>query len=81
MVAPSGRGGLVSFRLGDVPEEVRLRALERLLRGADPKLPAAISFSDRVQLGLVAERPSDRVYWIPRPAYERVMLRKRRKRR
>lgn len=71
--SPHRGGGLRAFRLGDIPEPVRLRALERLLSGRDPKLPPVVSFSDRVSLGLVAETPSDRVYWIPRPAWERVM--------
>ena len=79
MDASLRRGGLVSFRLGDLPEEIRLRAKDRLLRGADPKLPNLDSLADRVAVGIAAERPSDRVYWIPKPAWERVMLPKNRR--
>jgi hypothetical protein len=37
------------------------------------------SFIERVKIGMAAEHPSDRVYWVPRPAWERVMHPKNRR--
>lgn len=58
MSASPGRGGgLTAFRLGDVPEAIRLRAAERILRGVDPKLPRVATFVDRLAVGAASERP------------------------
>jgi hypothetical protein len=62
MATRSGPGrGLRGFRLSDVPETVRLRALEKLLRtpgSVDGMLLPTPSFADRIALGVAATRPS-----------------------
>ena len=66
---------LKSFRLGDVSEEARLRALDKLLKtkgSSDGMLVASWTFTDRLALGLAARQPSDRVYWVSQEAWERV---------
>jgi hypothetical protein len=79
----SERVALRSFRLGDVPESVRLRVLDSLLRTPGTKdgmMVASVSLADRVALGIAAERPSDRVYWVSATAYDRVFAPKGRRR-
>lgn len=58
-----GRRGLKAFRLSDVPPEIRERAKTRLLKIVD-------SPTERIMLGVAADAPSDRVYWIPVEAWE-----------
>lgn len=80
--SPRRGGGLQAFRLGDIPEGIRLRAKDRLLKtegSVDGMLVATSSPLDRLRIGMAAERPSPRVYWIPREAWERVMLPKNRR--
>ena len=75
-MSTSPRGGaLVAFRLADIPIEIRLRAKDRLLRasGATDYLPTTDSPIERVRIGIAAETPSDRLYWIRRERWERVM--------
>jgi hypothetical protein len=79
-VSPSGRR-LIAFRLDQIPEHVRVRAMEKLLRGADRTLPTVTSYSDKIALGVAVAQPSQRVYWIPRDAWKRVMEKPPRKRR
>jgi len=69
------RVALRSFRLGEVPESTRHRALDKLLRTHGTQngmLVASYSLADRVALAIAAERPSDRVYWVSAAAYDRV---------
>jgi hypothetical protein len=68
-----GRTGLKAFRLSDVDPGIRERAKSLALKRED-------SFVERVKIGLAAEQPSDRVYWIPRPAWDRVMGKRRARR-
>lgn len=70
---------LVSFRLGQIPEHVRTRAMEKLLRGADRTLPPVVGYAERIALGVAVQDPSERVYWIPREAWDRVMAKKPRR--
>lgn len=82
MATRSGPGrGLRGFRLSDVPEDLRLRALDKLLKtdgSADGMLLASESFTDRVALGIAATRPSDRVYWVSKTAWDRAVKPRRR---
>jgi hypothetical protein len=59
-----GRRGLKAFRLSDVPLDIRYRAKERLLK-VEPSPTVA------VLIGLAADAPSERVYWIPAEAWDR----------
>lgn len=80
--SPAGR--LVGVRLTEVPEPVRFRALNNLLKtdgSLDGMLIASRSISERIALGVAAASPSDRVYWIPRDAWDCVMKPKARRRR
>lgn len=70
---PRRGGGLQPFRLGDVPEGIRLRGKEVALRREDSPL-------ERLRIGMAAENPSPRVYWISRAAWERVTLPKNQRR-
>jgi hypothetical protein len=77
--SPSTEGRLKAFRLSDVPETVRLRALDVLLAtegSKDGMLVASGSLSERLQLGFAAERPSDRVYWVSASAWEKAARRR-----
>lgn len=81
--------GLVAFRLTDVPLDLRARAANRLARKSeaalDPDLDSAASLMARLRemrvgnvsdpevIKRIAAHPSDRVYWITRSAWERVM--------
>lgn len=79
--------GLTAFRLSDVPLDVRLRAADRIARRSIEAIPEAPHAEDRLfarllsptgaddrdMLRRIAERPSRKVYWIPRAAWERVM--------
>ena len=69
-----GRQRLVGFRLSDVPEPVRLSAKDKLLRAEGRDLMVAVTrtFEERLAIGLAAEQPSDRVYWITREAWDRA---------
>lgn len=72
----AGRQGLKAFRLAEVPEGIRLRAKERLLRTPGTAHGLLMATADplaRLAIGAAAERPSERVYWISREAWERVM--------
>jgi hypothetical protein len=59
-----GRHGLKAFRLSDVPPDIRERAKARLLK-IEPSPVVA------VLIGMAADAPSERVYWIPVEAWER----------
>lgn len=63
------RNGLTPFRLTDLPETIRQRGKDVALRAED-------NVMERVRIGIAAERPSDRIYWVPTHAYERVMRRR-----
>lgn len=79
----SERVALRSFRLSDVPEGIRLRALDNLLRTDGTRngmMVATYTLSDRIALAIAAERPSDRVYWVSATAYDRVFAPKGRRR-
>lgn len=76
-----GRGSLRSVRLGDVPEVVRLTALDKLLRtpgSKDGTLMPSFTLPERLALGAAAHRPSDRVYWVSEKAYARVFKERKR---
>ncbi len=67
---------LKSFRLSDVPLGLRLAAKEKLLKtngSADGMLVASLSFADRLKVGLAAEQPSPRVYWVSQRAWDKAM--------
>ena len=71
----SGRRGLRSFRLNEIPEAVRLDALDKLLRtegSTDGMLLPSRSLHERLSLGAAAHRPSGRVYWISEKAWEKA---------
>lgn len=73
---------LKGFRLADVPEGVRLSALDKLLKtpgSKDGLLLATVTFADRIALGVAATKPSDTVYWVSRSAWDRVMKPRRAK--
>jgi hypothetical protein len=76
MVTRSGAGrGLRSFRLTDVPQGIRSAALDNLLRtegSSDGMLVPSFSLSERIALGIAADRPSDRVYWVSAEAWEKA---------
>lgn len=76
--SPSGRR-LIAFRLDQIPEHVRVRAMEKLLRGADRTLPPVTSYSEKIALGVAVSQPSGRVYWIPADAWQKVMAPRPRK--
>ena len=57
------RSGLTPFRLADVPPAIRESAKSRLVKLSD-------SITERIQIGIAADAPSDRVYWIPTTAWE-----------
>lgn len=61
-----GGAVLKAFRLSEVPPDIRERGKAVALKRED-------SFTERLKIGLAAERPSDRVYWISRTAWEKVM--------
>lgn len=68
----SGRR-LKSFRLADIPYGVRLDAYDKLIKtdgSKDGVLVASRSLSEQVALGIAAEDPSERVYWVPLDAWE-----------
>jgi hypothetical protein len=74
---------LRSFRLSEVPEPTRLRALDNLLTTEGSKngmLVPTFSLADRIALAVAAERPSDRIYWVSATAYDRVFRPKARRR-
>jgi hypothetical protein len=66
---------LRAFRLSDVPEPIRLRAKESLLKtvggSTDGMIVVSVNFSERLAIGIAAERPSERVYWISEAAWAR----------
>lgn len=74
MSTPSTVSGrrLTAFRLADIPEKIRDRALSVALRRED-------DFMERLALGAAAQHPSARIYWVPTEAYERVMHPKNRR--
>lgn len=77
--SPEGRR-LKGFRLADVPLRVRQDAYDRLLKtngSADGTLVRSDSPAEFLALGLAAEDPSDRVYWVSSEAWERVMRSRR----
>lgn len=65
-------GRLKGFRLSDVPEKLRQRAADHLIRRED-------DFVKRLQIGAAARQPSNRLYFVPVQAWERVMLPKNRR--
>jgi hypothetical protein len=69
---PRRGGGLKAFRLGDVPIALRRRHGARLTFEPVGHDPADALFAS-LQIQRAIEEPSERVYWIPRHAYERVM--------
>lgn len=74
--AGPGRG-LRSVRLSDVPEGIRLRALDKLLKTSGTQngmLVPSQSLTDRLALGAAATHPSDRIYWVSKTAYDRVFV-------
>jgi hypothetical protein len=77
MAVRSGPGrALRAVRLSEVPEQLRLRALDSLLRTPGTKdgmLVPSYSLTDRLALGAAAHRPSDKVYWVSEKAYSKVM--------
>lgn len=81
---PTGRSGLRGFRLAEVPERVRLAAYDKLLMTAGSKdgtLVRSSELVERAALSVAAVSPSDRVYWVSREAWDRVMAPRRRARR
>jgi hypothetical protein len=62
MAMPYAGGGVVGVRLGDIPIEIRRRYGRHLYERAasDGDLELAMRINRAV------ERPSDRVYWLPR---------------
>jgi hypothetical protein len=71
--SPRPGGSLRAFRLAEIPEPIRQRGKSRAILHEDNVI-------ERLRIGLAAERPSDRIYWIPRTAWDKVMLPKNRKR-
>lgn len=74
--ARQGRG-LVAFRLCEIPLGVRLRAKQYLLSLDQPTedgllVPVTDPF-DLLDVGVAAETPSDKLHWIPRSAWNKVM--------
>ncbi len=68
-----GRPGLKAVRLSDIAKTdpgLLERAKNIAMKRED-------SFTERLKIGLAAERPSDAVYWVPRPAWDRVMGKRR----
>lgn len=67
--------GLVSFRLSDLPPNVRewgwSEYVAGRVNGSGELSPREIAWS--VDVRLAAERPSDRVYWIPAGAYTKLL--------
>lgn len=79
---------LRAFRLSDVPYDIRKRALRIALGQSDRALPdeqsgyggllaklsaPAPTWNQRKALELAVERPSERVYFIPMAAWQKVM--------
>jgi hypothetical protein len=77
MGTPTSRvGGLHPVRLTEVPLKLRLEEMHRLLNASDHHDLLGFGTGDlgaRLQIGFAAESPSDRVYWVSRAAYEKVM--------
>ena len=72
--SPAGRR-LRPVRLAEIPLRVRQDAYDKLLMtdgSKDGLLVRSSTLSERAALGLAAESPSDRVYWIPADAYEQA---------
>lgn len=71
---PNRNGGaLVGVRLTDVPFKIRKRygqfVLDRAIKELEPI--QAVIFA--AELERAVDQPSDRVYWVSRSEYERVM--------
>ena len=62
-------GGVVGIRLSDIPIQIRRRRGKALYEAAvaDRDLVLAVAINAAI------ERPSDRVYWVPRKAVSRVL--------
>lgn len=73
--SPTGRR-LKGFRLADIPEGVRRDAYDKLIKTVDGSkdglIVASRSLSEQVALGIAAEAPSERVYWVTQEAWERA---------
>lgn len=74
--SPTGRRlKLKGFRLADIPKGVRLDAYDKLIKtegSKDGLLVTSRTLSEKVDLGLAAEVPSERVCWVTLEAWERV---------
>lgn len=58
--------GLRPFRLSDLPMKIRKR-------GVDIAIKRTNGFYESLEIARVAEHPSDRVYYVSREAWDRVM--------
>lgn len=71
MPTPRGRNKLVSFRLSEIPPEIRISAAKDEL--GDGVTPLTLNDLISNEVGLAAVAPSDEIYWISYKAYMKVM--------
>lgn len=69
---------MVSFRLSDIPQEIRQKAVERYAKqmAEDSTDNPLRALGDVALVKRAAALPSDRVYWVTAEAWDRVMGRR-----